>query len=124
MNERRGEPIPDWLTGGDDAEIESGRSILAQGATLRELHALRKAKNPANQLGGLVRVQNKGRDFLWVHPQFSWMRAPPASQPDRPQRISWSVGILPLLRRSFDFQPRAAVFRGNPELALRTTDLP
>ena len=37
---------------------------------LRELHSLLKAKDPANSFGGLVRVQNKRREFLWVHEQF------------------------------------------------------
>ncbi|MCL4704143.1 hypothetical protein KJ068_03220 [bacterium] len=38
------------------------------GATLRELHALLKAKAPG--FGGLIRVMNKRQEFLWVHPQF------------------------------------------------------
>ena len=37
---------------------------------LRELHALLKAKDPANSFGGLIRVQNKRREFLWVHQQY------------------------------------------------------
>jgi internalin A len=35
---------------------------------LRELHALLKDKDPG--FGGLVQVQNKRREFLWVHPNF------------------------------------------------------
>lgn len=75
-----------WLGGKDDTRLdeslkaggqptrkdavtsEYGEAIRAQGATLRELHALLKAKDPA--FGGLVRVMNKRQEFLWVHPQF------------------------------------------------------
>ncbi len=52
----------------DTTKLEHGESIRAQGATLRELHALLKAKDPG--FGGLVRVMNKRQEFLWVHPQF------------------------------------------------------
>ncbi|MBN3925758.1 leucine-rich repeat domain-containing protein [Nostoc sp. NMS4] len=51
-----------------DASFLQGDAIRAQGSILRELHALLKAKDPS--FGGLVRVQNKRREFLWVHPQF------------------------------------------------------
>ncbi|MEG5172578.1 leucine-rich repeat domain-containing protein [Microcoleus sp. B3-D7] len=51
---------PDWQQG--------EAAIRAQGSILRELHALLKAKDPG--FGGLVRVQNKRREFLWVHEQF------------------------------------------------------
>jgi hypothetical protein len=51
---------PDWQ--------QDQASIRAQGSILRELHALLKAKDPG--FGGLVRVQNRRREFLWVHPQF------------------------------------------------------
>jgi hypothetical protein len=39
------------------------------GTTLRELHALLKAKDPG--FGGLVRVMNKRQEFLWVHEKFA-----------------------------------------------------
>ncbi|WP_293352870.1 MULTISPECIES: COR domain-containing protein [unclassified Microcoleus] len=52
--------IPDWQQG-DSA-------IVAKGSILRELHALLKAKDPG--FGGLVRVQNRRREFVWVHEQF------------------------------------------------------
>jgi hypothetical protein len=52
--------IPDWQQG-DSA-------IMAKGWILRELHALLKAKDPG--FGGLVRVQNRRREFVWVHEQF------------------------------------------------------
>jgi hypothetical protein len=48
--------------------IEHGEAIRAQGAMLRRLQALLKEKDPG--FGGLVQVQNKRREFLWVHPQF------------------------------------------------------
>jgi len=46
----------------------------AKGKILRELHAfLRKKdeeKDPKDKFGGLMRVQNKRREFLWVHESF------------------------------------------------------
>jgi Leucine-rich repeat (LRR) protein len=62
------EKISDWLGGKDATSPEHGEAIRAQGATLRELHALLKAKDPG--FGGLVRVMNNRQEFLWVHPQF------------------------------------------------------
>ena len=47
---------------------QRGEGIEAQGAVLRQLHAWLKEKAPG--FGGLVRVQNKRHEFLWVHPQF------------------------------------------------------
>jgi hypothetical protein len=35
---------------------------------LRQLQVWLKEKDPG--FGGLVRVQNKRQEFLWVHPQF------------------------------------------------------
>ncbi|NER38074.1 MAG: hypothetical protein F6J93_29640 [Oscillatoria sp. SIO1A7] len=52
---------PNW--GGD-------RAIRAEGAMLRELHALLGEKDPQSKFGGLVRVQNRRREFLWVHKRF------------------------------------------------------
>ena len=64
-----GEKVGEWLGGGDSTSLEHGEAaIRAQGATLRELQALLKAKDPG--FGGLVRVRNKRQEFLWVHPQF------------------------------------------------------
>ncbi|MEG4631394.1 COR domain-containing protein [Microcoleus sp. AR_TQ3_B6] len=51
---------PDWQ--------QREAAIRAQGSILRQLHAVLKAKDPG--FGGLVRVQNRRREFLWVHPQF------------------------------------------------------
>lgn len=62
------EKTVDWLGGRDSTSLEHGEAIRAQGAALRELHSLLKAKDPG--FGGLVRVMNKRQEFLWVHPQF------------------------------------------------------
>ena len=58
----------DWQTQRDSHEFKEGDAIRAQGFMLRELHTLLKEKDPG--FGGLVRVQNRRREFLWVHPQF------------------------------------------------------
>lgn len=39
-----------------------------RGALLRELQVLLKKRDPG--FGGLKRVQNKRREFLWIHPRF------------------------------------------------------
>ncbi len=52
--------IPDWQHG--------EAPIMAKDSVLRKLHDLLKAKDPG--FGGLVRVQNRRREFLWVHEQF------------------------------------------------------
>ncbi len=51
-----------------ESSFLSGDAIRAQGSILRELHTFLKEKDPS--FGGLVRVQNKRREFLWVDPQF------------------------------------------------------
>jgi Leucine-rich repeat (LRR) protein/GTPase SAR1 family protein len=48
--------------------LEHGEAICAQGSVLRSLHTLLKDKDP--RFGGLERVENKRREFLWVHAQF------------------------------------------------------
>jgi len=53
----------------DTTNLENGVGIRAENATLRELHALLKAKDPG--FGGLVRVMNKRQEFLWVHEKFA-----------------------------------------------------
>lgn len=63
-----GEKSGEWLGRGDAPDLERGAAIRAQGAVLRQLHAWLKEKDPS--FGGLVRVQNKRQEFLWVHPQF------------------------------------------------------
>ncbi|MGA2852772.1 MAG: hypothetical protein ABSE90_01375 [Verrucomicrobiota bacterium] len=63
-----GEKSGAWLGRSDAPDLERGEAIRAQGAVLRQLHAWLKEKDPS--FGGLVRVQNKRQEFLWVHPQF------------------------------------------------------
>jgi hypothetical protein len=53
----------------DSTNLERGVGTRAENATLRELHALLKAKDPG--FGGLVRVMNKRQEFLWVHEKFA-----------------------------------------------------
>lgn len=69
------EKLGDWLvdsdsTAFDQAAGQTRSAIRAQGSVLRELHALLKEQDPANGFGGLERVQNKRREFLWVHSKF------------------------------------------------------
>jgi hypothetical protein len=63
-----GEKAGEWLAKDDGLELAPGSAIRAEGAVLRQLHAWLKEKDPT--FGGLVRVQNKRQEFLWVHPQF------------------------------------------------------
>lgn len=49
-------------------ERRYGTAKAAQGALLREVQALLKERDPG--FGGLLRVQNKRREFLWIHPRF------------------------------------------------------
>jgi hypothetical protein len=63
-----GEESGAWLGRSDAPDLERGEAIRAQGAVLRQLHAWLKEKDPS--FGGLVRVQNKRQEYLWVHPQF------------------------------------------------------
>ncbi|WP_129778498.1 COR domain-containing protein [Peristeroidobacter soli] len=52
-----------WLQG-------PGAVVVADGAGLREFHALLRRVDPAANYGGLVRVLSKRQEFRWVHPQF------------------------------------------------------
>ena len=63
-----GENIGAWLGGKDASSLERGEIIRAQGGILRELHSILKKEDPS--FGGLIRVQNKRQEFLWVHPMF------------------------------------------------------
>jgi hypothetical protein len=63
-----GEKSGVWLGRSDAPQLERGEAIRAQGGVLRQLQAWLKEKDPS--FGGLVRVQNKRQEFLWVHPQF------------------------------------------------------
>jgi Leucine-rich repeat (LRR) protein len=69
---KSGETVGDWLTSDSHTELENTQqqAIRAQGSVLRELHTLLKEKDPSSQFGGLVRVQNKKREFLWVYQKF------------------------------------------------------
>ena len=57
-----------WLARDDAPDVERGDAIEARGAVLRQLHAWLKERDPG--FGGLVRVQNKRHEFLWVDPRF------------------------------------------------------
>ncbi len=63
--------IGDFLDTADSTNLAQahGVSLRSDGSTLRELHALLKAKDPG--YGGLVRVMNKRQEFLWVHEKFA-----------------------------------------------------
>jgi hypothetical protein len=62
------EKAEDWALSGGAPNLEHGDAIRGQGAVLRRLHAWLKEKDPG--FGGLVRVQNRRQEFLWVHPKF------------------------------------------------------
>ena len=62
------EKAAEWLSRSDAPELELGAAIRADGAVLRQLHAWLKQEDPS--FGGLIRVQNKRNEFLWVHPMF------------------------------------------------------
>ncbi|MFZ5857183.1 MAG: COR domain-containing protein [Chloroflexota bacterium] len=63
--------ISDFLGTADSTNLAQahGVALRSDGSTLRELHALLKAKDPG--FGGLVRVMNKRQEFLWVHEKFA-----------------------------------------------------
>ena len=61
--------LGEFMGAADSTDLEHGVAIRSDGATLRELHALLKAKDPG--FGGLVRVMNKRQEFLWVHERFA-----------------------------------------------------
>jgi hypothetical protein len=58
----------DDLAGLEDPRLPAERGLRADGAVLRQLQTWLKEQDPG--FGGLVRVQNKRQEFLWVHPQF------------------------------------------------------
>ncbi|HEY1172441.1 MAG TPA: COR domain-containing protein [Verrucomicrobiae bacterium] len=63
-----GEKTGEWLATNDGLDFDTHRAIRAEGGVLRQLHVWLKEKDPA--FGGLVRVQNKRQEFLWVHRNF------------------------------------------------------
>ena len=62
------------MSTGDSAEsqfdVHGEGSTRADGGQLRQLHSFLEEQDPKKEFGGLIRVQNKRRQFLWVHPQF------------------------------------------------------
>jgi hypothetical protein len=58
----------DWLANDEGPDLEQGQAREARGAVLRQVHVWLKEKDTG--FGGLVRVQNKRHEFLWVHPRF------------------------------------------------------
>jgi hypothetical protein len=58
----------EWLIRSDALDPEHGASVRAHGAALRQLQAWLKEEDPG--FGGLVRVQNKRHEFMWVHAKF------------------------------------------------------
>ena len=66
------EKLGSWLVNDESSGLNRTQSaIRAQGSVLRELHAILKKVDPTGGFGGLQRVQNKRREFLWVHPDFT-----------------------------------------------------
>ena len=63
------EKIVEWVEKGDAVDLPYSRDIRFDEVILRELHAFLKEKDPG--FGGLIRVQNKRREFLWVHEKFA-----------------------------------------------------
>jgi hypothetical protein len=64
-----GENIVDWIGKGESPDLPHSKDFRVDEVALRELHAFLKAQDPS--FGGLVRVQNKRQEFLWVHRQFT-----------------------------------------------------
>jgi len=66
------EKVIEWSDERDRTKLEpalaTDRPVRADGAILRQLQVWLKEKDPG--FAGLVRVQNKRQEFLWVHPQF------------------------------------------------------
>jgi hypothetical protein len=58
-----------WKDKGDSVDLPHGVGIRAENATLRELQAFLKEQDPG--FGGLVRVVDKQKKFLWVHERFT-----------------------------------------------------
>jgi hypothetical protein len=58
----------EWLGRNDTPGFETGDAIEAHGSVLRQFQVWLKRTDPS--FGGLVRVQNKRQEFLWVHPRF------------------------------------------------------
>lgn len=59
-----------WSADADTPDLPHGKMQRAEGALLRELHAILKKEDPNSSFGGLIRVMNKRDEFMWVHEQF------------------------------------------------------
>jgi Leucine-rich repeat (LRR) protein/GTPase SAR1 family protein len=67
---KSGSKAVEYFDENENIKIEGGAGLVrAQGAILRQLHAWLKEKDPS--FGGLVRVQNRRQEFLWVHPEYA-----------------------------------------------------
>jgi hypothetical protein len=60
------EKTTDFIAQSGETGISKG--TRADDSALRELHTFLREKDPG--FGGLVRVQNKRQEFLWVHERF------------------------------------------------------
>jgi len=60
--------VGEWLGKDDTPEVAPQKFVKARGAELRQLQVWLKERDPS--YGGLVRVQNRRHEFLWVHPQY------------------------------------------------------
>ena len=69
-----GNTIGSLMSAGDSAESQFDHrgegGTRADGSLLRQLHSFLAQQDPNKEFGGLVKVQNKRREFLWVHKQF------------------------------------------------------
>ena len=61
---KQGQKLVDSFSSGGEASTDR----RMHGPILRQIHSMLRQEDPS--FGGLVRVQNKRREFLWVHPQF------------------------------------------------------
>ncbi len=66
-----GEKIGEWMGATETSTLEKGEPVRAQGAMLREFHALLKLLDKTENYGGLIKVLNKRQEFLWVHERFA-----------------------------------------------------
>jgi hypothetical protein len=73
---KAGDKLEPWLSEGDAPVLNrdelggrAGAPIRAAGGVLHQLHAWLKEKDPS--FGGLEKVLNKRKEFLWVHPHFA-----------------------------------------------------
>jgi hypothetical protein len=63
-----GEHVGEWVAKDDGLRLDPGTATRGEGAMLRQLHIWLKEKDPT--FGGLVRVQNKRQEFMWVHSRY------------------------------------------------------